>query len=221
MIEEGVKSGMYGITQVLRSNIKNIKLDAIRTNKGWSDAVYPWDLIKLNEKFLELHGQEISGIVEPGVVLKGPVRIGTGSRIRTGTYLQGPVVIGNGCDIVPHVAIFPSTSIGNNVQIGPFTSINNSLIMNSVKIGSHSHLGNAVIDDGVSIKGALSAFVGPAHVRVEGEFFKVEEIGAMIGEDTRIHSRVVLTPGSIIGAGCRIGDGATIRGNLENKSVVI
>ena len=42
---------------------------------------------------------------------------------------------------------------------------------------------------------ALSAFVGPAYVRVEGEFFKVEEIGAMIGEDTLIGSRVVLTSG--------------------------
>ena len=30
-----------------------------------------------------------------------------------------------------------------------------------------------------------------------------------------------LKPGTIIGTGCRIGDGATVRGNFENKSVVI
>jgi NDP-sugar pyrophosphorylase family protein len=160
-------------------------------------------------------------MIEPGVTLKGPVKIGAGSRIRSGTYIEGPVVIGEGCDIGPYVSIFPSTSIGNSVEIGPFNSIHNSLIMNSVKIGPHSHLGNAVIDEGVSIQGALSAFVGPAHVRVEGEFFKVDEIGAMIGEDTQINARVVLSPGSIVGAGCRIGDGATVRGNLDNKSVVI
>ena len=160
-------------------------------------------------------------MIDQGVTIKGPVSLGAGSHIRAGTYLEGPLVIGEGCDIGPSVAIFPSTSIGNSVEIGPFTSIHNSIVMNNVRIGSHSHLGNAVIDDGVSIKGSLSAFVGAAHVKVEGEFFKVEEIGAMIGEDTLICSRVVLTPGSIIGAGCRIGDGATIRGNLENKSVVI
>jgi glucose-1-phosphate thymidylyltransferase len=221
MVEEEVRSGRYGITQVLQSKIDDIRLEAVRTDGRWNDAVYPWDLIKLNETALDLHGQELSGMIEPGVTIKGPVSIGAGSRIRAGTYLEGPVVIGEGCDIGPFVTIFPSTSIGNSVEIGPFTSIHNSLIMNSVKIGSHSHLGNAVIDDGVSIKGALSAFVGPAHVKVEGEFFKVEEIGAMIGEDTLICSRVVLMPGSIIGASCRIGDGATIRGNLENKSVVI
>lgn len=221
MVEEEVRSGKYGITQVLQSKIDDIRLEAVRTDGRWNDAVYPWDLIKLNETALDLHGQEMSGMIEPGVTIKGPVSIGAGSRIRAGTYLEGPVVIGEGCDIGPFVTIFPSTSIGNSVEIGPFTSIHNSLIMNSVKIGSHSHLGNAVIDDGVSIKGALSAFVGPAHAKVEGEFFKVEEIGAMIGEDTLICSRVVLMPGSIIGASCRIGDGATIRGNLENKSVVI
>jgi UDP-N-acetylglucosamine diphosphorylase / glucose-1-phosphate thymidylyltransferase / UDP-N-acetylgalactosamine diphosphorylase / glucosamine-1-phosphate N-acetyltransferase / galactosamine-1-phosphate N-acetyltransferase len=221
MVEEGVRLGRYGITQVLQSKIDDIRLEAVRTDGRWIDAVYPWDLIKLNETSLDLHGQVLSGMIEPGVTIKGPVSIGAGSRIRAGTYLEGPVVIGEGCDIGPNVAIFPSTSIGNSVEVGPFTSINNSLIMNNVTIGSHSHLGNVVIDDGVSIKGALSAFVGPAHVKVEGEFFKVEEIGAMIGEDTFICSRVVLTPGSIIGAGCRIGDGATVRGNLENKSVVI
>jgi glucose-1-phosphate thymidylyltransferase len=221
MVEEGVKAGKYGITQVLQSRIDDIRLEAVRTDGRWNDAVYPWDLIKLNEAALDLHGQDISGMIEPGVTLKGPVKIGAGSRIRAGTYIEGPVVIGEGCDIGPYTAIFPSTSIGNSVEIGPFNSIHNSLIMDSVKIGPHSHLGNAVIDDGVSIQGALSAFVGPAHVRVEGEFFKVDQIGTMIGEDTQISARVVLSPGSIIGAGCRIGDGATIRGNLDNKSVVI
>jgi UDP-N-acetylglucosamine diphosphorylase / glucose-1-phosphate thymidylyltransferase / UDP-N-acetylgalactosamine diphosphorylase / glucosamine-1-phosphate N-acetyltransferase / galactosamine-1-phosphate N-acetyltransferase len=221
LMEEGVKAGKYGITQVLQGKIEDVRLEAVRTDGRWNDAVYPWDLIKLNETALDLHGQEISGMIDQGVTMKGPISIGAGSRIRAGTYLEGPIVIGEGCDIGPSVAIFPSTSIGNSVEIGPFTSIHNSIIMNNVRIGSHSHVGNAVIDDGVSIKGALSAFVGPAHVKVEGEFFKVEEIGTMIGEDTLICSRVVLTPGSIIGAGCRIGDGATVRGNLENKSVVI
>ncbi len=221
IVEEEVRAGKYGLTEVLQSKIDDIRLQAVRADGRWIDAVYPWDLIKLNETALDLHGQELSGVIEPGVTLKGAVSIGAGSRIRAGTYIEGPVVIGEGCDIGPNVAIFPSTSIGNSVEIGPFTSIHNSLIMNNVRIGSHSHLGSAVIGDGVSIKGALSAFVGPAHVKVEGEFFRVEEIGAMIGEDTAICSRVVLTSGVIVGAGCRIGDGATIRGNMENKSVVI
>lgn len=221
MVENGVKDGVYGITEMLRLGITELRLDAVRTDKGWNDAVYPWDLIKLNETALDMHGQEISGIIEPGVTIKGAVIVGTGSRIRSGTYIEGPVVIGEGCDIGPYVAIFPSTSIGNSVEVGPFTSIHNSLIMNSVSIGSHSHLGNVVVDDGVTIKGALSAYIGQAQVEVEGELFKLEEIGGMVGEDTSIGASVVLKPGTIIGTGCRIGDGATIRGNLENKSVVI
>ena len=221
MVEEGVRAGVYGIPELLRLRLGEIRLDAVRTEKGWNDAVFPWDLIKLNEMALGMHGQEIAGIVEPGVTIKGSVFIGTGSRIRSGTYIEGPVVIGEGCDIGPYVTIFPSTSIGNSVEIQPFTSIQNSLIMNGVSVGSHSHLGNVVIDDGVTIKGALSAFKGQAQVEVDGEFFKIDKIGGMIGEDTAIGSCVVLRPGTIIGAGCKIGDSATIRGNLENKSVVI
>jgi UDP-N-acetylglucosamine diphosphorylase / glucose-1-phosphate thymidylyltransferase / UDP-N-acetylgalactosamine diphosphorylase / glucosamine-1-phosphate N-acetyltransferase / galactosamine-1-phosphate N-acetyltransferase len=221
IIEEGVRSGLYGMTEVLRPKLDVFKLNAVRTEKGWNDAVFPWDLINLNELVLDLHGQDISGIIEPGVTIKGSVVIGKGSRIRSGTYIEGPVVIGEGCDIGPYVSIFPSTSIGNSVEIQPFTSIHNSLIMNGVSIGSHSHLGNVVIDDGVSISGALSAFIGQAQIEVDGEFFKLDKIGGMIGEDTVIGSSVVIRPGAIIGAGCKIGDGATIRGNLDNKSVVI
>ena len=126
--DEGVRAGKYGITQVLAGKIEDVRLEAVRTDGRWNDAVYPWDLIKLNETALDLHGQEISGMIDQGVTMKGPISIGAGSRIRAGTYLEGPIVIGEGCDIGPSVAIFPSTSIGNSVEIGPFTSIHNSII---------------------------------------------------------------------------------------------
>jgi len=32
---------------------------------------------------------------------------------------------------------------------------------------------------------------------------------------------VVISPGTVVGAGCRINDGVRVSGNLENKCVVV
>jgi NDP-sugar pyrophosphorylase family protein len=97
--EMGVKQGQYGITDILKSSLANLDIHAVRASGRWEDAVYPWDLVRLNELALENRGLDISGMVEPGVTIKGSVSIGKGTRIRSGCYIEGPVVIGEGCDI--------------------------------------------------------------------------------------------------------------------------
>ena len=117
---QGSRSGNYGITQVLSAHVPTCSLRAALAKGEWDDAVYPWDLVRLNEIALEIHGQAISGTIEPGVTIKGSVQIGKGTRVRSGTYIEGPVIIGEGCDIGPSSCIFPSTSIGDGVSIEPF-----------------------------------------------------------------------------------------------------
>jgi glucose-1-phosphate thymidylyltransferase len=210
-----------GITQILAPVMRKLDVTAVQTRGKWIDAVYPWDLLRVNAAALEFHGQGINGTVENGVTIKGAVAIGAGTRVRSGCYIEGPVSIGEGCDIGPHVTIRPSTSIGNRVQVEPYTYIDSSLIMSSVRIGSHSHLSHSVIDDGVMTKAGTFAPSGCSYARVDREVFKLTDIGALIGADTTIGSRVVIASGSVIGTGCRIEDGVKVSGNLDNRSVVV
>jgi UDP-N-acetylglucosamine diphosphorylase / glucose-1-phosphate thymidylyltransferase / UDP-N-acetylgalactosamine diphosphorylase / glucosamine-1-phosphate N-acetyltransferase / galactosamine-1-phosphate N-acetyltransferase len=221
IFKQEATAGERGITQALKPLLGSIKVSAVQTTGKWIDAVYPWDLIAVNAAALEFHGQGIEGTVESGVTLKGPVDIGAGTRIRSGCYIEGPVSIGEGCDIGPNVTILPSTSIGDGVQIEPFTYIAHSLIMDNVRIGSHSHLSHSVLDDGVRSRAGLFASSGPAYARVDKELFPLVDVGALIGQDSTFGSRVVVTPGKIIGAGCKIADGVKIDCNLENRSVVV
>lgn len=210
-----------GITQTLSPIAQELGITPIKTAGKWIDAVYPWDLLRVNSVALEFHGQGINGTIENGVTIKGPVSIGTGTRIRSGCYIEGPVAIGEGCDIGPNVVIMPSTSIGNGTIIEPMSYLNNCLIMSSVRVGSHSHLSHAVLDDGVRAKAGLMAPVGVSYSRVDRELFKLTDVGALVGQDTLIGSRVVISSGSVIGAACRIEDGVKVSGNLENRSVVV
>jgi UDP-N-acetylglucosamine diphosphorylase/glucosamine-1-phosphate N-acetyltransferase len=221
LIDASVAKGEFAITDVIRQNQHRITLRAVQASGKWVDAVYPWDLIKVNATALDIEGQDVNAVVEPGVTLKGPIVIGAGSRIRSGCYIEGPVIIGEGCDIGPFVTVLPATSVGSGVQVEPYSFITESLIMNNVHIGSHSHLSRSVLDDGVDAGPGLWAPCAAASVMVEGEHYNVENIGALVGEDTTIGSGVSIEPGTLIGAGCRIRASSRVSGSLENRSIVV
>lgn len=210
-----------GITQLLSGMVSEIEMRAVKSSGRWNDAVYPWDLLNVNAQALGFTGQGVKGTVEPGAVLKGPVNVGAGTRIRSGCYIEGPVTTGEGCDIGPNVVIMPSTSIGNGVQIEPFSYISHCLIMGNAILGSHTHLSRSVIGDGVRARAGLFVPSDSCIVRAEREVFQLSDVGAHVGQDTVIGSRVVISPGAVVGAGCRMEDGVRVSGNLENKSVVV
>ena len=221
LISEGIVKGESTITDILNQNLHRVPLRAVRTSGRWMDAVYPWDLIRLNSAAMDFQGQQVAGTVEKGAVLKGEVTIGTGSKIRSGCYIEGPVIIGEGCDIGPQVTIMPSTSIGDGVSLGPYSYIEESLIGSNVNLSSHVHLSHCVLDEGATSGPGLQCPSGAAVSRVDHEFFDIKKIGALVGEGSVIGAGVVIEPGCIVGAGCRISSHARVRGTLDNRSIVV
>ena len=221
LIDDGIAHGESTITDILQRNLQRVPLLAVRTSGRWMDAVYPWDLIRLNGAAMDFQGQQLAGSVEKGAVLKGDVSIGTGSKIRSGCYIEGPVTIGEGCDIGPQVTIMPSTSIGDGVSIGPYSYIEESLIGNSVSLSSHTHLSHCVLDEGTTCGPGLQCPSGAAVSRVDHELFNIKKIGGLVGESSQIGAGVVIEPGCIVGAGCRISSHARVSGTLDNRSIVV
>jgi len=217
-IDRVMKSGKYGLTSVLQSIIPTEKVTAVKTSKVWSDVVYPWDILGMNALALRKCASKISGKMDRGVIMKGPVSIGKGTVLRSGTHIMGPVVIGEGCEIGPTVCIYPSTSIGNNVRIGPFTIVENSILMNDVQLSSGSYVSHSVLGEGVEILPQFCAVESEAHVRLEGECKKVDRLGVLVGERTVIGSQVSVEPGCIIGSECRIGNHVCVRGNVADNT---
>jgi UDP-3-O-[3-hydroxymyristoyl] glucosamine N-acyltransferase len=64
------------------------------------------------------------------------------------------------------------------------------------------------------------AEAGRSVVEVE-EFCHKADFGAVVADNTVVGSRVLMHPGTIIGADSIIGSGAVIRGNIERASRVI
>ena len=216
-----IKAGKFDIPSILQNIAEQGRVKVARTEGQWADALYPWDLLGLNASALVGTGDSRAGRIEKDVHFQGKVLIGEGSIIHSGTYIGGPTVIGEGCEIGPQVVIKPSTSIGMNVRIGPFTHVENSILMDHVSIGPGSIVSSSVVGKGSNLGTRFTSLTGPASVEVEGEWHRVETIGALLGDDVTMAGGIVVEPGAIVGTRCKVGAMVRVRGNVPNGSTVV
>ena len=206
---------------VLNSMIaRGYEMAAQETDSTWLDAVYPWDILRLNDIALGAVSLSTAGTVEKGVTMKGAVSIGKGTVIRAGSYLVGPLIIGENAEIGPHACIFPATSIGDQVTISPFSQIRNSAIGNGVHIGPGSILEDSIVDRGSVLGGHFTAFSAGAVIEVEGEYHNVHT-GTVVGEHCAIEENVTARPGVILGNHSRVSALKLLSGKIPDGSLVV
>ncbi|MBT8507881.1 hypothetical protein AZH53_05570 [Methanomicrobiaceae archaeon CYW5] len=185
---------------------------------AWDDAVFPWHLLRLNEKILSSLEGSTGGTVARDVVIAGSVRIGKNSRIHPGVVITGPVVIGDNCDIGPHVVIDGGTSIGSGVRIAPYSHLGTSLVMDDVHVGPYSSLHRAVIGEGVDLQSHTA--IHPTKSIVDmGEGLIRAKFGAVIG-DRSSSAPFTHYAGAIVGSDVRIGTGQKIEGTIPDGTLV-
>ena len=230
-----VNTGIYafgkGIFEVMEAELTSAlktmilhgsSIKACETRGVWLDAVYPWNILRLNEIVLRANPTELEGKIERGVSIDGKVAIGKNSVIRANSYVKGPVIIGENCDIGPNACIFPSTSIGNDTAIGAFTEIRNSVLMDSVKIGSFSSIHDSIFDTGSYAEGGFIARSEEADIEIGGEYhIHRVKIGAMVGEYCEIGSNIIAHPGTIIGNRAKIKSMKELSGKIPDGSWVV
>lgn len=220
-IDEIMAEQKYNLTDLIQYIIsKEMKIRGIKT-ETWTDAVYPWDLLEMNAAVLQNVPMTKSGRIEHGAIIRPPVIIGKDTVIRSNSYIMGPVVIGSGCEIGPNAVILPSTSIGNNVTINPFTEVRHSIIMDDCQIGSSSTISNSVISFGSTIGSHFIAESTKQEVKLKTKKFEIKNIGSIIGEDSIIGHNVVLIPGIIVGAWCKISSFTKLNENVPDNSNVM
>lgn len=215
-IESG--KGEYFITDTIQQMIKaGNDVYMASTSHSWLDALYAWDLLKLNAFILSKNNKRIADnySTEDRTHIIGNVSVGKNTIIRSGCYIVGPVMIGNNCDIGPNSVILPSTSIGNNVSVGSLSYIHNCIIMNDVRIEPHGYLSDSVIGSNCHIGPNFITETGEnLEIVINGELHRAKKLGTVIGDDTNIGHRVLVKSGSLISINCHIGSG-----NIINKSI--
>lgn len=220
-IDARAREGKHDLPSVLTDVARRKPVAAIRSEGTWVDALYPWDLLRLNAAALQSAHEVRAGTIEPNVVIKGRVDVGDGCVIRSGAYLQGPLSLGPGCEIGANSVLLPSTSLGKNVRVGSLTTVANSILMDDVNLGPQSVVQDSVIGSGVVARAGLLAASGPGEVQIEGEWHAVRQIGALIGEDTELGNGVSLACGTMVSERARAASGARLRGTIPAGAVIL
>jgi glucose-1-phosphate thymidylyltransferase len=179
----------------------------------WQDAIYPWDLLKMNMRLLKDLPEAREGSASRQTIIQGPVRIGKGTTIGPNTVISGPVIIGDDCEIGPNCCIMPDTSLGSRVKVEPFTLMANSLIMDDTSIGSHSRIIETVTGQGCRLADHTSVSLSASLMNIEGTVIK-PEFGAVFGD------QVTSGPFTIFN-NCIVGNNVTIEGKSQVISRIL
>jgi UDP-N-acetylglucosamine diphosphorylase/glucosamine-1-phosphate N-acetyltransferase len=207
------------LPQVIQTMVEQgHSFNALETKFTWLDAVYPVDILRLNEAMVTKVTASTSGIIDGGVTIKGKVSIGTGTKVRSNSYLAGSMVIGKNCDIGPTVCIFPATSIGNNVTISPFSQIKNSVIGNDVVIGSNCNIKDSIIAPGCVIGDGF--IVRSQETTVSEEKEHIARLGVLLGDFCELEDNIVVNSGISLGVKTRVRSMKVINENIPEGSLV-
>lgn len=212
-----VSTGIYSLKKSFFSHIQGTDItDAIsgmiRAGEqiqavpadDWQDAIFAWDLLKMNRRLLKNLPMAREGTSSRQTIIQGPVSIGKGTTIGPNTVITGPVVIGNDCTIGPNTVIMPDTSIGSRVNLDPFTMIGNAIIMDDTNIGSHSRIIDTVIGDRCNLADHTSVSTAAGLMDIEGCSIR-SEFGAVLGDN--------ITSGPFtVFKNCIVGNNVTIEG---------
>ena len=179
----------------------------------WQDAIFAWDLLKMNRRLLKSLPMAREGTASRQTIIQGPVSIGKGTTIGPNTVITGPVVIGNDCTIGPNTVIMPNTSIGSRVRLDPFTLMGDAIIMDDTIIGSHSRIIDTIIGERCNLADHTSVSTAAGLMDIEGCTIR-SEFGAVLGNN--------ITSGPFtVFKNCIVGNNVTIDGQESISSRTI
>ncbi|OYR60114.1 glucose-1-phosphate thymidylyltransferase [Halorubrum ezzemoulense] len=203
--------GEYEITTTIELLLDDgHQIDVARYDGTWLDVGRPWELLEANELALaELAQSEdaISGTVEEGVHLHGPVVIEAGASVQSGAYVEGPALIREGATVGPNAYIRGATVIGPDAHVGHSVEVKNSVVMADASVSHLSYVGDSVLGREVNF-GAGTNVANLRHddanvrMTVKGDRVDTDrrKLGAVLGDGAKTGINTSLNAGLRVGA---------------------
>jgi len=221
--------GEYEITDSLAMQIEDGKtILGFKSTKRWLDVGRPWELIEINEQFLQSIKTNIKGNVEHGAHIHGTIHLGEGSIIRSGAYITGHIYVGKNCDIGPNCYIRGNSYFGDNVNIGNAVEIKNSIIMDNTNVSHLSYVGDSVIGSNCNIAAGskvanLRFDNGTVKTTIIGE--KIDsgrrKLGAIFGDYVKTGINSSFSPGVKVGCNSSIGSDVLLYDDVGSNKIVL
>ena len=147
-------------------------------------------------------------LIEPGCVIQGATRIGSGVHLRPGCTIEASQ-IGDDVEMGPNAHLRPNCVIGAGSRIGNFVEVKNSVLGPGVKADHLSYIGDADV-------GAKASFgCGSIVVNYDGQ----KKYRTQVGERAFIGCNVNLIAPVTIEADAFVAAGSTITSDVPNGAL--
>ena len=217
--------GEYELTDALGSISDQIHI--IEYQGQWKDIGNPWELITANEEYMKDKFDNIEGIVEDYVTIKGNLNLGKGSILKSGTYIEGPVWIGENCVVGPNAYLRGGTVLCGKNKIGASTEVKNTIFLKGAKAPHHNYVGDSIIGEDTNLGSGTKI----ANLRFDKKTIELthqgekidsgrRKLGAILGKNVKTGINASINAGSIIGNDVRIGPNTLVSGTYESKSTI-
>ena len=185
---------------------------------------YPWEAlaglaefvrlkgIGLSEAEYEKRGENVwvhkSASVAPTAVLVGPVIVGPLSFVGHSAFVRNGVLIGENCTVGTCVEI-KNSIVFDKVDLAHFNYVGDSILGYGSHLGGGAITSNLRLDErNVIVRGSVDVDTG------------LTKVGAMVGDHVQVGCNVVLNPGTVIGRNCVVYPLVSVKGIIEQGSVV-
>ncbi len=194
-------SGELAITTTLTNLLADQDVHVVQYRGQWLDVSHLWDLLTVNAA---LAGQ----------------RSGERSPESDKVSIAADTAIGSDVKIGPHASIGGGTAIGANATVEANAVIVNSIIFPDTVIEAGAVVRDAVISENTRVGANVTIAGGNTQMVVDGTVYKDIALGGVVGDNATLGGAVTIAPGTVVGDGASIDDGAIISGHIESDAIV-
>lgn len=202
-------------------------LNAFPFSEMLSDLNLIQEYWKKKEDILSSLRKDIRCSIPENVVIRGEVFIDEGTMIEPFVLIVGPVYIGKNVLIRSGAWIRPGSIIGDDVVVGHGMELKNVHLANTVKMGSNTFVGDSILGKGARIgsgtiignrrfdQGEVKIKIGEKEITTGKDKF-----GCILGDYVRLGSNVSTAPGTVIGKHTWVYGNASVSGFVPQDSLV-
>lgn len=189
----------------------------------FSSSEYPWEMLsKIKEYIVRLTNEGIEGYtliadgvlvgenvkISPTATIEAPAVLGSGTEVRPGAFLRGNVITGERC-VIGNSSELKNCILLEGVQIPHYNYVGDSIL------GNRAHMGAGSICSNLKSDGKAVVIHGEEEYETG-----LRKIGGILADGADIGCGCVLNPGTVIGRGTSVYPLTSVRGVIEEFSIV-
>lgn len=205
--------GELSLTDAIGDLVDARNVAAVRTDGLWIDATYPWDLLSVTERLLD------AGWVD--LPERDPdVWVDESARVPPSAVLVPPVAVGADASVGPNAVVGPCAAVGRTATVGAGSVVRRTLLEDDARVGPGATLVDCVVCQGAVVGAGSTVPGGPGDVRIGTTVHEDRRLGALLADRVRVGGDVSFAPGTLVGPGATVDDGAAVSGTVPGGAEV-